>query len=289
MKKLLFALLYAAGVNRLAAWWQRRRVVILCYHGITKDYHASQQTDQLVYHELFCRQLDYLKTRYRIISLSEYLQARAAGRALPPYSLILTFDDGYRDFLTVAAPLLAARSLPATIFLITDKCATANGNKAHDWLPTDDWAFLSWADTQALMRIGGIEFGSHSCSHKALLSLSPSEIEHELTASSQALAQRLGRKPVGFAYPYGLYTAGIARQVRAHGYACALTGAQESNEPEADLFSLRRLAIGADESFAAFAAHVSGLRLWLGISKYALLGWRQRIRERAKLRRWWPL
>ena len=67
--------------------------------------------------------LDFLQRNYTVISLREYLHARNEGRSLGNYSVVLTFDDGFRNFLTVAAPMLAERKLPATVFLITDKAS----------------------------------------------------------------------------------------------------------------------------------------------------------------------
>src|ERR1044072_194820 len=68
---------------------------------------------------LFAAHLDYLQRRCRVILLAEYLAARREGRRLPDRSVVLTFDDGTRNFLTVVAPLLVQRGLSATALLIT--------------------------------------------------------------------------------------------------------------------------------------------------------------------------
>ncbi|MCA1818139.1 MAG: polysaccharide deacetylase family protein, partial [Acidobacteria bacterium] len=62
MKKLLFALLHAAGVTRLAAWRNRRRVVFLCYHGVTERTTRAAHDPHGIHvpAPLFERQLDYL-------------------------------------------------------------------------------------------------------------------------------------------------------------------------------------------------------------------------------------
>lgn len=125
MKKILFALLYRLGVTRLAAWWHRRRVTILCYHGVTEQ--PGGDTNNVkglhVNRLRFASHLNFLQRNYSVISLREYVLARNDGRSLGNYSVVLTFDDGFRNFLTVAAPMLAERNLPATVFLITDKAS----------------------------------------------------------------------------------------------------------------------------------------------------------------------
>src|SRR2546421_9693961 len=121
MKKLLFALLYYSGVTRFAAWWNRSRVAFLCYHGVTKSPVPLRHDPKglHVHYERFAKQLAYLQKHYHIVSLDEYVAAGDAQRKLPAYSVVLTFDDGFRNFLTAAAPLLIERKIPATVFLIT--------------------------------------------------------------------------------------------------------------------------------------------------------------------------
>src|SRR2546430_8313088 len=121
MKKLLFALLHAIGVTRFAAWFHRRRVVFLCYHGVTKRPTRSPKDPKGLHVNLqrFTAQLDFLQRHYQVVSLIDYISARNGGPKLPPRSAVLTFDDGFRNFLTVAAPILTAREITATGFLIT--------------------------------------------------------------------------------------------------------------------------------------------------------------------------
>src|SRR5258708_28809022 len=123
MKKLLFALLYRTGTVRVAAWWNRKRLMILCYHGVTgraerspSDHHGLH-----VRVDRFRNQLRHLQRHYRVISLREFVNAGRAKQALPLYSVILTFDDGYRNFLTAAAPSLAHKNFLASVFLITHR------------------------------------------------------------------------------------------------------------------------------------------------------------------------
>lgn len=130
MKQKFFALLHAAGATHFAAWLNRRRVVFLCYHGVTerdeRDGRGAHDPHGIhVPASLFERQLDYLARRHRVVSLRDYLAARRGGLKLPDYSVVITFDDGFRNFLTAAAPRLAARKLPASLFIITDHTAEA--------------------------------------------------------------------------------------------------------------------------------------------------------------------
>ncbi|RIX45490.1 MAG: polysaccharide deacetylase family protein [Rhodocyclales bacterium GT-UBC] len=67
----------------------------------------------------FDRLLGWLQRQFTVISLSEGVSRLANGN-LPPAAAAITFDDGYFDNLSLAAPLLQKRNLPATLFVATD-------------------------------------------------------------------------------------------------------------------------------------------------------------------------
>jgi len=67
----------------------------------------------------FEAQMRFLARRRRVLSLDALLEALERERPLPAGAVLLTFDDGYRDNLTVAAPILARHGLPATLYLAT--------------------------------------------------------------------------------------------------------------------------------------------------------------------------
>lgn len=266
MKKFLFAVLYRLGATRFAAWWNRNRVVFLCYHGVT-EHPSRSSTDPKglhVNHLQFAAHLDFLQRHYHIISLGDYLAAHSNGRSLHPYSVVLTFDDGFRNFLTAAAPLLTARKIPATVFLITDKAAAeSDANRDRAWRPEDDRRYLSWSEAQMLKAEHGFEFGSHTCSHSPLLGLSAADTERELLHSFNKLVTQLGVEKPTLSYPKGEYSSLLAADARKLGYACALTTDRGRNEMDHDLFTLGRTLIGDNDDVASFAVRVSGLRWWM--------------------------
>ncbi len=267
MKYLAFAFLYATGISRLARWCNRKRVAILCYHGVTRRLtRPSQDPHGLhVRHHRFLAHLNYLKRHYRIISLRDYLKTRREGRSLPDYSVVLTFDDGFRNFFTTAAPSLDREGVPVTLFLVTDWMREDDsGQPNSSWSSGDDETYLSWTEVQALRRNSNLEFGSHTCSHSNLPLLSIEETDRELRDSYKVLASRLGeRDPLPLAYPKGYYSTSIAQRAAQRGYTCALTTDEGLNDIHGDLFSLKRLLIGDDDAVPLFAARVSGLIGWL--------------------------
>jgi peptidoglycan/xylan/chitin deacetylase (PgdA/CDA1 family) len=62
----------------------------------------------------------YLKHRYKLLSMQELSECLQSERPLPPNAVIITVDDGYRDFLEIAFPIFSTYSIPVTVFLVTD-------------------------------------------------------------------------------------------------------------------------------------------------------------------------
>ncbi len=266
MKKRLFALLFATRITRLIAWLNRKKVTILCYHSVTKQ-QESNPNDPHKLHlriESFLEQLDYLQAYNRIISLNEFVTARRENIKLPSGAAILTFDDGVRNFLTVVAPVLRERKIPATSFIITGDSFTQEiSNQNGQWRPEDDDTYLSWTDVRQLTR-QGMDFGSHSCTHRALPDIPAAEALNELETSLNILGSYLAPNIFALSYPHGRTSEAISQLSQSLGYSCAVTTALGQNNRNCDLFALKRIVIPSDDDLPTFAARLSGLTSWCG-------------------------
>jgi peptidoglycan/xylan/chitin deacetylase (PgdA/CDA1 family) len=69
--------------------------------------------------DLFEAQMDFLARRRNVVGMNELVDALEGGRTPPAGTVLLTFDDGYRDTFDTAAPILARYGLPATLYLAT--------------------------------------------------------------------------------------------------------------------------------------------------------------------------
>lgn len=260
MKKTFVTLLHKLQLTRFAAWWNRKRVTILCYHGVTERVkrHPNDPSGLHVRADRFEAQLNYLRRHYQVISLAKFLEARRTNAPLPHKSVVLTFDDGYRNFLTGALPRLIERQMPVSVFLITDRIRAESQSDLNGWSEVDDETFLSWDEVRALNK-HGVEFGSHTCSHRKLSQLAPTDVEKELRVSHQEIGKRLSQATMPLAFPYGIHSNPVIAMARELPYTCALTTDAGTNGPSTDLFLLRRNLIGDDDDEALFAARVSGL------------------------------
>ncbi len=108
------------GLFFIARQLTRRRFRIFAYHGVSAAIDPRLNFDGFfVSPEVFEIHLQTLQAQYHVMPLADMVEQLAAGHALPPRAAAITFDDGYADNATVAAPLLAKYGLPATFFITT--------------------------------------------------------------------------------------------------------------------------------------------------------------------------
>jgi peptidoglycan/xylan/chitin deacetylase (PgdA/CDA1 family) len=181
---------------------------------------------------------------YVVVDLEAVLGHYLAGAALPQGAVLITFDDGYRDNLANAAPVLQRHGYPAVQFvpiayvgdptpLPHEKYLSAHG--VHN--PTVDWAELG--ELEAC----GIRIESHGISHKPLAELEIDEAAREIAVSKLKLEERLGRPVRAFSYVKGSeadYKPVHPSLVRQAGYDIAFTAVSGANTPDSDPLQLRR-------------------------------------------------
>lgn len=147
--------------------------------------------------------------------------AELAGAGAEEDAVALTFDDGFANLETEAAPLLADHGLPATVYVVPGAVGGTNAWSGRDAPGIPTLPLLGW-DGIGRVRERGMEVGAHTRTHRPLPSLSPAELEDEVAGGGEAIAAATGIRPDSFAYPYGAYDRASARMV-ADRYAWGVT------------------------------------------------------------------
>ncbi len=290
--------LFYAGLDVLriprAARLLRRGGTILCYHNVVPDGAAGESATPTLHMPLgrFEAQVRWLARHYEIVRLGELMERVARGEQLLNVAA-LTFDDGYVGSFQHAVPLLTRLGIPATMFVV----AEAPGCWDSFWwdhpdlppslAPTRLRYMLDelWGDEHAMPRATGlrscppvppclqpagwhviaaaarqgVEIGVHSVTHRRLPRLTDAELQREVVMSRQVIERETGVAPDFFAYPYGLWDERVRAAVRAAGYRGAVTVDPGLTPAGADPWALRRVAIPASLSDAAFRAYAAGL------------------------------
>lgn len=216
-------------------------VPVLMYHSIGKGY-----TEKYVVPKgLFKVQMDFLqRAGFRPITSLALLHSLRYGTRVPNKSVVLTFDDGYRDFLENAWPVLLKYSYPSTVFIITDFVGRRDSFNVGSGYAK---RLLAWNEIKQLATTG-VCFGSHSCTHLPLTSLPEKVQESEVTCSKKKLEDRLGEKVDFFSYPYSDVNPQITNLVRQAGYSGAFGGCSNW----VDVFRIPRISIGASDNLLRF-------------------------------------
>ncbi|MDG1890112.1 MAG: polysaccharide deacetylase family protein [Verrucomicrobiota bacterium] len=128
------------------------------------------------------------------------LRAFLQGKHRDPRNpIIISFDDGFRNNLEVASPLLEEYGLTGWFFVI-GKAGYSDGHIVEGNLNTR--YCMSW-DELNLLRSKGHVIGCHTMNHVDLGSIDHSVLHHELVASRQLIESEIGQSVLSFAYPYG--------------------------------------------------------------------------------------
>jgi peptidoglycan/xylan/chitin deacetylase (PgdA/CDA1 family) len=129
LKCILSFVAYYSGIEfLLVKLLPLNAAAIIMYHGVCEHSKLPPEVDFHLTPEDFERQLRFLTRRYRAVRLSELLAKLRTGARLNK-EVVLTFDDGYRNNLTCAAPILARHHSPFSVFITTDYIGS------DEWLP----------------------------------------------------------------------------------------------------------------------------------------------------------
>lgn len=209
--------------------------VILTYHSISRG-----DSPLKISPELFAEQMAWLRDNARVVSLGEIVCALATHRPLSERAVVLTFDDGFQDFHTSAAPLLHRWGLPATVFLPTGYCGKTNA-----WPGQPGWVeqepLLTWEHVAELAR-QGFSFGAHSVNHPALTRLPATEAQQEITQCKAQIEEQVGQPVEFFCYPYGRWNPVVRNKVSLH-YKGACATIARAVDPSSDPFALPRVDV----------------------------------------------
>jgi glycosyltransferase involved in cell wall biosynthesis/peptidoglycan/xylan/chitin deacetylase (PgdA/CDA1 family) len=155
----------------------------------------------------FAAHLDAMRAEGEFIGLDDAVDLLAGGQPVDGRYFCLTFDDGFRNVMTHGAPLLAARGIPAAMFVVSGLTADGVGRETGDRAgffgrERRPAAFLSWQDCRDLVG-AGFTIGSHTVGHRRLVTLGDDEAEAELAGSKADIEAALGVACHHFCCPWG--------------------------------------------------------------------------------------
>ncbi len=218
-------------------------VPILMYHYISElpadaDVYRVNLT---VVPEMFEAQLRYLYEQgYHTVTLQDVYDALATGRPLPEKSIVLTFDDGYKDAHINAMPLLQKYGFVGEFFVLA--------TPAHYESPQ----YLTWAEMR-LMAEAGMSVQAHGRDHYDLTNRAYDFLVYQILGVKEAVEAHTGQPVRFFCYPSGRYDEDTLAVVESAGYLGAVTTQWGATQRLDNRYTWPRVRINGTWSLETFA------------------------------------
>ena len=234
---------------------KQNHLPILMYHSISEpendSIHPYYQLSTAP--EIFDDQMKFLKdNNYNVVNLKDAKMSDDKKKYV-----VLTFDDGFKDFYINAFPILQKYGFTATVFLATNYVEKSFKEKPC----------LTWDQIIELHK-NNIEIGSHTISHPKLKLLTKDKIEYEVKKSKEIIENKIGDSIYSFSYPYAFPEENtelknfLRYAIEKCGYKyCFTTIVGTSNILEE--YFLKRIPINSGDDIDFFAAKLKGAYNWI--------------------------
>lgn len=246
---------------------------ILTYHR-TAPWPRGCYRTETVHPDRFREQIAGLQSRGFIVwPLSRVVAASASGSPIPPRTVVITFDDGFRSVYTYAWPILKELNAPATIFLCTGYLDGTDpfpfddwGRKNRDGVPVDAYRPLTTAQCLEMAQDELIEFGAHSHTHEDFRGR-PDEFREDVQKCVDILRSMFLVNDLTFAFPVGSPHRGftspeLTEAAKSTGVTCGLTTECTWVKPSSDPFHWGRFNAFNWDTSATLAAKLDGWYYW---------------------------
>ena len=202
---------------------KRKKLVALGYHSIWHPSNHVKLHGELYAHislptVFFEEHIRYLQEHgYTFLQFRDLVHMLSAGQSMPDNAVLIYFDDGYKDVLLNAYPLLKRCGVSASIFLTTDFIDKKSLPPwAGGYKPADLDIFLSWDEVRQMRDV--FEVGSHGVTHRKFTKILPAEVSWELAVSRDIIEKHAEVHLLAVSYPHSAYDEDVQEAVKKAGY-----------------------------------------------------------------------
>jgi len=214
----------------------------------------------------FKANIHFLKRSINVISLEDFFSGNLSSKKI---NVVITFDDGYKSWVTHALPVLKELSLPA-IFFVTSGFVSLSIEDEVEFMrskffiapsPKKIMRGLNFEDLRRIFR-NGFSIGGHTLNHCNLGKLGDvAQIRHEIVEDKMRLEKVLGRKIEYFSYPFGAHynpKLNLIEILKESGYKGAVTTVSGFNSVRSNSYLLHREITPVSMPGRVFRARVYG-------------------------------
>jgi peptidoglycan/xylan/chitin deacetylase (PgdA/CDA1 family) len=239
-----FLILAASKVVRaLAGVRPRGKCMVLYYHSVPREQRGQ-----------FARQLDVILRHCKVVDA-------AKAHDLPSGSAYaaITFDDAFENYVEEALPELKKRTMPSTMFVISDAMGKGFGPVGHA------------EKVMSVEQLRGlpedlVSVGSHTASHPFMPEIGSEMARSELVNSKLALEGILGREITTFSFPFGGFSSELVQMCREAGYRRVFTTLPEFFTCRPHEFAVGRIRVDPTDWPIEFRLKLAGAYNWLPVA-----------------------
>lgn len=226
--------------------------VLMYHHILPKDGFICSSVEN------FTKQMKFLGDNgFYTLSSEEFYMYKKGSFKAPKKSVFITFDDGWRDNIIYAYPILKKLGLKATIFLVTDWIDKASEKKekfnplyhsdCKKSIPINpNSVIMNWDDIHKSQDV--FDFHSHTASHRDFY-FKERSWQEDLYNSKKSIKKQLGYEDKHLCWPRGNFDNKLVKQALEVGYEILYTIKRGTNLPDNNLLHVNRLAIKKDEKW----------------------------------------
>ncbi|OGH19309.1 MAG: hypothetical protein A3D74_01485 [Candidatus Levybacteria bacterium RIFCSPHIGHO2_02_FULL_37_13] len=208
-------------------------VPVLLYHHVQPDSEARRlwQTALSVDSDIFEQQVSYLVSRgYTAISAKQLIDALLLRTPLPQKSIVLTFDDGYKDAYSYVYPILQKYRITANLMIATGLVGGSD--------------YLSWGEIEEMGRSGLVYFSNHTWSHYPIDQGGYDKAKYEIQTGRKQLEEHTNQIVNIFTYPYGSFNNEAIRALKDDGVLGAFSTIPGFWQCDSFIMTLHRNRVG---------------------------------------------
>ena len=208
-------------------------IPVLLYHHVQPQAQAVEkgQTSLSVDNGVFDQQIAYLiSSGYTTITAKTLVDALRNKTQLPPKSILVTLDDGYKDNFDYAYPIVQKYRIKVNLLIPTGLLGGSN--------------YMSWDQLREMKNSGLIYLIDHSWSHYSVNYGSADKIKYEINTARQQLQDNTGQTVDIFGYPYGEFNDLDVSILQQEGFVGAFSTIPGHWQCDSFIMALHRTRIG---------------------------------------------
>ena len=222
------------------------------YHAVSKEEFVGN-ADYLrlcVPENIFRGQMEYLKKKHSFLQFRDLALIEDGAMPCPPNPALVYFDDGYKEVLENAYPILKDMGIKATVFITIN---FVEKKSVPVWANRESNLFLSWEEVNSMKDV--FEVGSHGVTHSKLNKLSADELRWELEDSRNSIQEHAGVVPIALSYPHSSFSAEVQRAAIRAGYRYTVGNGRGFNYGPCYRF-LKKIPVGPKDTMPRFSRKV---------------------------------